>query len=628
MKSGLRRVPAALALAAALFAAAPGRAQTVPAASISATAIGVSSITVTWIGDPGTTYQVVTSTDFPLTSTQTAQTFYSATVMGYSTNTLVSFMVEASSPTGSGIVDSSTNTIYTLAAPPNGSALLSTIGNQSTLSWDGSGNPLGTTYNVEWFVAASTPVVLSTVSVAVGSTTATIFDLPGGQAVDINVQAVNFGGVATTFDITLTTTTAALPNQPTISSGTVALSSTSIQWSWSASTGAINYQLFADSGVAVSPLLGPNQLTFTQTGLSPNTQYADYVEAFGLSSSTNSAGFARFTLAAPTTGLTLLSLSSATETLSWGANGNPPNTVYIAEWWTTLTSTVSVSTQATTALVSNLSGGATIFFTIQARNGENILSGFDATLAGPSVVYSTSFPVGFLNIPLGFQGVIPFVLPNAAVNVFVSSGSFPAAANLTITELSCPSSCPPSAPPGLSPIASSPIAFKAAAVDSGGAPLKPTNALLMSVFFVPSSLGAVPASSLAIAEFDPLRGWVTLATSRSGDSLSATTNTFEDFAVFGVAPPSDLSEITVGPNPLRPILNPGQPMTFRNLPPNTRVRIFTYVGEKLADLNADGSGTAAWDGRNASGSFVASGVYIAVIQGAGIKKTMRVAIER
>ena len=69
-------------------------------------------------------------------------------------------------------------------------------------------------------------------------------------------------------------------------------------------------------------------------------------------------------------------------------------------------------------------------------------------------------------------------------------------------------------------------------------------------------------------------------------------------------------------------------MTFRNLPAGCRIRIFTYVGEKLVDMVADGSGVVAWNGRNHVGSLVASGVYIALIEGAGAKKTMRLAIER
>jgi hypothetical protein len=100
------------------------------------------------------------------------------------------------------------------------------------------------------------------------------------------------------------------------------------------------------------------------------------------------------------------------------------------------------------------------------------------------------------------------------------------------------------------------------------------------------------------------------------------------FAVLYLAPPTDLSEITVGPNPLRPTVFPGQLMVFRNLPAGASVRIYTYLGEKLADLTGDAAGIASWDGKNRRGSWVASGVYIVLVEGNGAKKTLRVAIER
>lgn len=93
-------------------------------------------------------------------------------------------------------------------------------------------------------------------------------------------------------------------------------------------------------------------------------------------------------------------------------------------------------------------------------------------------------------------------------------------------------------------------------------------------------------------------------------------------------PSADFSAITVGPNPLRPMLNPGQVMTFRNVPAGTRVRMFTYTGEKVVELADDGSGNVVWDGKNRLGSYVASGVYIVLFTGDGGKRTMRVAIER
>jgi hypothetical protein len=633
MMNALRRLrsTALPALAAAGLLAASARAQTLPT-GINATPVGVSSVTVSWFGDTMTVYQVVDSTDSPISSTTTALTAYAETIVGYSTNSLVSFMVEASS--AGFVVDSATQTVYTQAAQPSASALVGTNVNQTTLEWSANGNPPGTYYNVEWSIASSTPIVLSTApAVIIGTATATISELPGGQTVNFQVQAVNFAGLQTPFDVTLSTTIVSIGGQAAISSGTYALGFSSISWSWTASTGAINYQLFEDSGVAASPLLGPNQLSYAQTGLSPNTLYQDYIVSYGLTSSTQSASYGWYTLAAPTTGLMVISSSpaSVTATLSWGANGNPPNTTYDVEWWTRLTSTVTVSTQATTAVLTNLYGGSTVYFTIQAVNNNGLIGGYDTTIGSPpSVLFSTSV----LNVPANTQGSLTFVLPTASVNVQFSSSTFTSGAYLTVVQASTASIFPPPAtPPNVEPISvgasGSPILFQIMATNGSGVTVTPTTVLTISVYYNPALINGVVPESLSINYDDPVHGWVALATSKgSNDDLHAVSSNAGYFQIFGIAAPSDLSEITVGPNPLRPIVNPGQLMTFRNLPKGTRVRIFTYLGEKLADIASDDSGIAAWDGRNAHGSYVASGVYIAVIQGAGVKKTMRVAIER
>ncbi|NNN05724.1 MAG: fibronectin type III domain-containing protein [Elusimicrobia bacterium] len=614
----------------AVLSVAPARAQTA-ATNIYAFPVGVSSVTVTWAGDTMTVYQVVSSTDFPLASTTTAQTAYSETIVGYSTNTLASFMVEASS---AGFVhDSSTSSVYTQAAQPNGTALISLNGTSETLSWNDSGNPLPTYYNIEWYVAGSTPIVFSTASVSVGSVTATIDNLPGGQTVNFLVQAVNVSGLGSGFDITVSTSLPPINNQAVISSGSYALGISSIAWSWTASTGAINYQLFEDSGVAASTILGPNQLGVAQTGLTPNTTYTDYVQSFGLASSTNSAPFTVNTLAAPTTALTLLNVSSATASaiLSWGAHGNPPGTTYNVEWWTHLTSTITVSTQTTNAVLTNLSGGATLYFTVQAQNAVGIRSDFDSTLYG--VVPSTSFATSIVTVPAGGQGALTFVLPSSVIGVTFASGTFSSSVNILVSSaIETQITPPPGMPADAVSIQGSggqPILFKITAVDTNGAVVYPTASLTVSASYLPSLIGSVDPASLTIDYDDPTHGWTPLASSRGpNNTLVVVAQTLGYYQVFGAAPPAGISGITVGPNPLRPIVNPGQLMTFRNLPPGTRVRIFTYIGEKIADIAADGSGNAGWDGRNAAGSYVASGVYLAVIQGAGVKKIMRVAVER
>ena len=91
------------------------------------------------------------------------------------------------------------------------------------------------------------------------------------------------------------------------------------------------------------------------------------------------------------------------------------------------------------------------------------------------------------------------------------------------------------------------------------------------------------------------------------------------------APSTTVDSIQTACNPLRPNC---QPLAFRNLPANARLRIFTLGGALVKDISTDGSGQAAWDGTNQNGSPAASGVYFVFAQGAGTSKTIRIAVER
>ncbi|MFI5349922.1 MAG: hypothetical protein ACHQ2Z_10280 [Elusimicrobiota bacterium] len=636
------------ALCASFISAASARAQAAP--TVTGAAVGVSSAAWTWPLSAGATGYRVLLTTGPGTgipvgtnvsgdlSTAAVNSF---TLNGLSTNTIAGVLVEAFGPGFT--VDAPTSTVLTLAASPSGTMLLGTINNQVSLSWLTNGNPAtGMSYNINWTTSTGAGILFSTnpaVSVFTGSAAATINNLPGGQTINFDVQAVNSSGVASGFDVIVTTTIPVLSNQSIISSASFANGVSSITWYWSASTGAIAYQLFSATNGAVSPLLSSATLTYTQTGLSTNTAYTDYVFAFSVPTSTASAPFIVATLAAPTTGLTLLGLSgpsvstpTVSELLSWGANGNPVSTQYNVLWWTNLTSTVTVapSTGTTSALIGGLYGGSTVYFTVQAVNLSGSTAAFDSTLFG--VVPSTSFAASAQVLPVGFSGAVTFVVPNSGgtgsgvVTVMVASGTFSSAVTLAV---STPDANPPFPTVGGS-VADlpSPIHLTISAKDAFGAAQQPNRQVILSVNYAAANFAA-NQTTLDICRFDAIRGvWIPLATAKNGTALMAATDHLSSFAVLGVAAASSLSSITVGPNPLRPIVNPGAVMTFRNLPAGCRVRIFSYVGEKIVDMIADGSGIVAWNGRNHVGSFVASGVYIALIEGAGTNKTMRVAIER
>jgi hypothetical protein len=71
-------------------------------------------------------------------------------------------------------------------------------------------------------------------------------------------------------------------------------------------------------------------------------------------------------------------------------------------------------------------------------------------------------------------------------------------------------------------------------------------------------------------------------------------------------------------------------MHFDNIPPYSKVRIFTFLGELVREVSADINGMASWEGDNANGQKAASGVYIALLQTRDRKssKMVKVVIER
>lgn len=71
-------------------------------------------------------------------------------------------------------------------------------------------------------------------------------------------------------------------------------------------------------------------------------------------------------------------------------------------------------------------------------------------------------------------------------------------------------------------------------------------------------------------------------------------------------------EIYVFPNPFRPGKAAGHTLKFDQCPANSEIRIYTVTGE-LVRRYTGVSGRQTWDGANAQGSDVATGVYLYVV---------------
>jgi parallel beta-helix repeat protein len=108
-----------------------------------------------------------------------------------------------------------------------------------------------------------------------------------------------------------------------------------------------------------------------------------------------------------------------------------------------------------------------------------------------------------------------------------------------------------------------------------------------------------------------------------------------------VAVPTNLTGMVVYPNPFKPndgdvttgveflpgVANTG--ITFENTPTGSTVRIYTALGELVADGITDASGGMQWDVKNMRGEKVASGVYIYMVTSrAGERRTGKLVIVR
>jgi len=111
---------------------------------------------------------------------------------------------------------------------------------------------------------------------------------------------------------------------------------------------------------------------------------------------------------------------------------------------------------------------------------------------------------------------------------------------------------------------------------------------------------------------------------------------FSVFALLGATSyGKDISEVRVYPVPWK--LNSsdkfgGRWLYFDGLPQSGFIRIMTLSGEKVVEVpfsNMD-AGALKWDGRNAAGKPVASGVYFAQVKSAvnGSSRILKFAIEK
>ncbi len=515
----------------------------------------------------------------------------------------------------------------TTASPPSGSAAAGVAIKTAALSWQANGNPPGTQYQADVdddpaFGSVNDSSRTLNTSATLGLGTA----LAPNTVYFMHVKAFDASGNPTAFDVTVATTTlASAPGKPTFS----AVFPTSMTVAWpSADPAGTTFYAELSINAAFSPLAASsatlNAFATFAGPLSANTTYFARVKALG-------AGgiFSAYGPSASTSTLALPPAAGSPSfaailldgfTLQWAANGDPGGTVYRAEVSTApgfVPLTASSATTGTSVAFSGLTFATTYFAHVRAENNDSPA----IPTAFVSLGSTQTLDGGTGGIAAGGGGTVSVPTSFGTIDLQIPAGSFPVPVDARVTVLA-------SAPPPLSDDAVvTPIGQS---VDISFNGLQPAKLVTITLPYRASDAVGHTQTRFVIARHDDVRNrWAPLPSTADPASRTVTAQTshFSTFQVMQVDPAVDLSAVKVYPNPFRPGQNAGA-VSLTNMPAGASVRVFTALGQQLSQLTASGTGVATWDGRNAWGQNVASGLYLAMIESGGQRKVVKVVIER
>ncbi|MDD4004726.1 MAG: kelch repeat-containing protein [Elusimicrobiaceae bacterium] len=374
------------------------------------------------------------------------------------------------------------------------------------------------------------------------------------------------------------------------------------------------------------------------SGLTPSTSY--YVAVCAINGDNINSSYVllstapKYTSPAAPTNFVPTNVTASGVTLSWNTNGNAAGTYYQLSYSTwpdnsspaTLVSFDDKFTAAEMTL-SGLWTQTSYYFYLGAKNNSLITDSknYSATVPMyPEYIVTQAGPLGTsTGAVAGFSGAgtITGTLPTGRnVTLTIPAASFASpSTEISIAEDATTNLCPSAGMPV--------ITFKM--LTSGG--LQPQVPVVFDFNYTSSELSGVDRTKLVLARYNekthecmPLQTTVAPSGTRR---VTATLNHFSYFQLMTVTAATDLENVFIYPNPFYPNRGNGF-VTFSNLPTSTAVRIYTLSGEKVWDGSKNSAGPLVWEGKNSSGNKVASGVYLAVVEGAGQTKVFKVGVER
>lgn len=362
-----------------------------PASSPTFPSVGTSSVTAAWLANgnpPGTAYLAQVSTDSFATVNASSYTLNTSAVFpGLAGNATYFFWVDAQSFNGLHPSFSFPTSTTTLPAPPTAAYSSVTVGYVS-VGWLANGNGPGTLYVAQISTDAFGTVNAS--SLTAGSST-TFQGLAASTTYYVRVQSEGFTGLVSTFSVLgATATLAQVPGNPVPSA--VGASSISVIWNTSGNPAGTLFiaQVSTDAFSTVNASSRTLNAAAAFLGLLANTSYYFRVQAVncgGTATGVSPVLTAATALAAPVSAAPS-GVAVGSITANWGANGNGPQTLYIAQISADNFSSPGVSSQTfnTSAVFGGLAPNTTYWFLVQAEGFNGTLSDFAILPATPTLV--------------------------------------------------------------------------------------------------------------------------------------------------------------------------------------------------------------------------------------------------
>jgi hypothetical protein len=325
------------------------------------------------------------------------------------------------------------------------------------------------------------------------------------------------------------------------------------------------------------------------------------------------------------TNVTVLNTTPVSITLSWDPRNNGPDVqfqvTYSSDQFVTHIATAvpfSAAFNGTSTTITGLNTGTTYWMQVQARTPHGKAGNAIPTARDLSTVtFNGGAPFGALAGVLESDAesqIFGSIGGGRQIDLRSPAGAFPSDVTMTISSYNVVGTLCPN---GVN------VALSITNVPS----LQPIKPVFLTFSYAPAEAPGIAASRLTLFRYEPISGTcVPLETTATADSVRAKINHFSLFQLGQTALATSANTARIFPNPFRTAAD--SYVTIDNVPPSSRVRIFTLRGELVSDQTVGASGLLTWSGNNGAGRVVASGIYLVMIEHGSSKKIMKLSLLR